>query len=158
MRGWAIEVGGTFIDEFENPVIGIACDGSFPEPARVLHIVSQAPGDAVIVVRESDKVAREVLDSIGMEYVVAGLCPWWKREEKLPIHGPLLPGARRKFSKDVIYDFRSRNRIFEMLYGCTEILWFKDVNSKTSDFDVEVSPRAKVYRIEGGKKKRRKKT
>lgn len=133
------ELSGRYIptDEFPNRIVALVVDKTFPLD-RVTDAIKGCPWDDVIwVYRDRDTVAAAALEELGIDAVCVPLNPHWKGDT---------------------YDLRRNVREFEMMYGCTNVLVFRNCASNVSKhWEGRISPRAAItiieYQPKGGKKK-----
>jgi hypothetical protein len=141
MRGLAMESDqlSEYIptDTFPNRIVALVVDKTFPLE-RVVTALKDCPWEDVIwCYRDRDTVAAVALEELGIEGVRVPLNGHWKGEK---------------------YDLRRSVREFEMMYGCTNVLVFRNCASDVSKhWEGRYSPRAAItiieYQPKGGKKK-----
>lgn len=124
-------------EEFPNKIVALVVDKGFPLD-RVVEAIKECPWEAVWCYRDRDTVAEQALADAGIEAVRVPLNPHWKGET---------------------YDLRRNVREFEMMYGCTHVIVFRNCASSVSKhWEGRISPRAAITIVEyqpkrGGKKK-----
>lgn len=137
MTGWRTPLTPEGYDQFDNEVVALICDQTFPDIDLVRETVRSAPADTVWIARKADKVAFEALE--GIEFVLS--------EPNNEYWGKGVTAERRWC---------------EFLNTCSKVLVFKDLGSDgTANWFAKVLAdwaRAKVWRdrlfvIERGKKK-----
>jgi hypothetical protein len=135
MRGWAIEFREPFIETFENEVVGLIVDESYPDHDDVVEALKTCPWEAVWVIRDRDARSLQACLAAGIEPVIAPLNPYYK------------VGTHT--------DQRRVMRECEMMYGCTRIIVFRNKGSEVSKHWIDrASPRAEITVIEKGAKKK----
>ena len=143
MRGLAIE-SDVLIDrfipteEFPNKIVALVVDKGFPLD-RVVEALKECPWpDVVWCYRDRDTVAAQAFEDAGIDAVCVPLNPHWQAKDS--------------------YDLRRSVREFEIMYGCTNVLVFRNCSSAVSKhWEGRVSPRAAItiieYQPKGAKKK-----
>ena len=67
--------------DFENEVVGVLADRTFPEWGKVTEILSKAPRDTVVVIRWVNKLDNDLLQAVvaaGFEPVLSQPNPYWQ--------------------------------------------------------------------------------
>lgn len=129
MRGVAMEtetLTGRFIptEEFGNRIVAVVADKAYPLE-EITKAIKDCPWDDVIwVYRDRDTVAQTAFDMLEIDAVKMPLNDHWKGET---------------------YDLRRNVREFEMMYGCTHVLVFRNAASDVSKhWEGRATPRAAI--------------
>jgi hypothetical protein len=126
MRGLAMEWDEwTPSEQFPNQIVSVICDKGAPFE-DVKKAIEACPWDDVCWVhRERDMVAEQVFADLGIEAVKMPLNPWHKTDR---------------------VDNRRFVREFDMMYGSTHILVFRNEKSDVSKHWLNrLSPRAEIH-------------
>lgn len=150
MRGLALEVSEWLpTEEFPNKVAAVIADRTFPIETIVEAIQACPWDDVVWVFRDRDDVARQALADAGVDAIALPLNPHWEVKTKSPFVGPLPEGKRRGTETITYHDSRRQTREFEMHYGCTHVLVFRNPSSDVSKHWVDrPSARAVIHIVE----------
>lgn len=134
MTGWRTPLVPEEYDRFDNEVVALICDQSFPEPDLVRETIANAPEDTVWVARFADKVAFAALE--GREFLVARPNPYWRDASG------------------------NEYRWAEFLNTCSKVLVFRDLKAAGTtgwfqkilgDWAREKAYRGRLFVIERGK-------
>lgn len=112
-------------EEFGNRIVAVVADKSYPLD-EITKAIKDCPWDDVIwVYRDRDTVAAAAFEEAGIDAVKVPLNGYWQRKDA--------------------YDLRRSVREFEMMYGCTNVLVFRNASSDVSKHWVgRISPRAAI--------------
>ena len=133
MRGLAMETEALTAwietDEFPNKIVAVVADKTYPLE-EITKAIKDCPWEDVIwVYRERDTVAEAAFEECGIDAVKIPLNGYWHRKGD--------------------YDVRRSVREFEMMYGCTNILVFRNAASNVSKhWEGRVTPRAAITVIQ----------
>lgn len=153
MRGLAMETDTLterFIptEEFPNRIVAVVADKAYPLD-EITTAIKNCPWDDVIwVYRDRDTVAQTAFEECGIDAVKMPLNPYWQAK----------PSPKTTYDKSAGYDLRRSVREFEMMYGCTHVLVFRNAASNVSKhWEGRISPRAAITIMQYTPKKEGKK-
>lgn len=146
MRGWAIDIRVTQSLE-EGCCIGVVCSSEYPEPELIAKVVSKGKAkwpEATWVIRAKDALAAWACEQAGIEPIKADLNPAFKHTDA--------------WNPERNVDNRRTARDFDLLFGCQQIVVFKNLASASLDPFIEWGNRpgvpATLHVIERGTKKK----
>lgn len=129
MKGWTLDG--------QNDAVAVVVSPKCADLETVSEVLQAAPSDTVFVIRARDVHAEAALTALGIEYVEAGLNPFWKWK-----------------TEDGWGDRRRVVREEQLLMGCRRVLVFTTPDTTTLDQFIKADPKlydGKVRIVSSGK-------